>query len=250
MKVVFSTFMVLLLYLPVLSQEYGYKHYTIKDGLPQSQVTALYQDNKGFLWIGTKMGLSRFDGHEFQNFYQKDGLLSDFICRFMEVESIGLYILTKKGFCLYRKDSIISFPILGNIPIHWKTSILYHNGFIYFEATNKLYRFNVQNHVENAAKHGLKYRDNYGILTIVVKRKDPFIQIFIRDNGVGRKRAKEIGEESTGKGLKTLQEFYTLFNQFNEHQMKHVIEDLYDGNGNAAGTKVRIDIPLDYRYDF
>ncbi len=137
----------LLLYMPVLSQEYGYKHYTIKEGLPQSQVTSLYQDSKGYLWIGTKMGLTRFDGHEFQNFYQKDGLLSDFICGFIEVEEKGLYILTKKGFCLYRKDSIMPYPVPANIKVDWKPSIIYYKGCFYFSTKQRLYSFNLENHV-------------------------------------------------------------------------------------------------------
>ena len=32
------------------------------------------QDKKGFLWIATENGLSRFDGHSFKNFTVKDGL--------------------------------------------------------------------------------------------------------------------------------------------------------------------------------
>ncbi len=40
-------------------------HYTIDDGLPQSFVEDFFQDKKGFLWISTQDGLSRFNGYEF-----------------------------------------------------------------------------------------------------------------------------------------------------------------------------------------
>ncbi len=35
-------------------------------GLPQSSVSALVQDSRGFVWLGTQDGLARFDGHEFR----------------------------------------------------------------------------------------------------------------------------------------------------------------------------------------
>lgn len=40
--------------------------YTTKDGLPNNSVLSLFQDKKGFLWIGTYNGLCRYDGREFK----------------------------------------------------------------------------------------------------------------------------------------------------------------------------------------
>lgn len=41
---------------------------TIEQGLSQSTVTCIAQDNQGFLWFGTGDGLSRYDGYTFKNF--------------------------------------------------------------------------------------------------------------------------------------------------------------------------------------
>jgi ligand-binding sensor domain-containing protein len=41
------------------------KEYTVKDGLPQSQVRHLHPDRRGFLWVGTQSGISIFDGYTF-----------------------------------------------------------------------------------------------------------------------------------------------------------------------------------------
>lgn len=38
-----------------------------RDGLPSSEILALYQDSKGFVWIGTSTGLSKYDGYSFEN---------------------------------------------------------------------------------------------------------------------------------------------------------------------------------------
>jgi signal transduction histidine kinase/CheY-like chemotaxis protein/streptogramin lyase len=43
-------------------------HYGIAEGLSQSSVTALAQDPRGFLWVGTLDGLDRFDGYAFRHF--------------------------------------------------------------------------------------------------------------------------------------------------------------------------------------
>src|SRR5512143_3714429 len=43
-------------------------HYGLDEGLSQSSVLALAQDNLGFLWVGTQDGLNRFDGYSFKVF--------------------------------------------------------------------------------------------------------------------------------------------------------------------------------------
>lgn len=43
------------------------------DGLSQSEVTCLLQDRQGFLWIGTRGGLNRYDGHTFKIFQNQIG---------------------------------------------------------------------------------------------------------------------------------------------------------------------------------
>jgi ligand-binding sensor domain-containing protein len=53
---------------PRLEKYFSHHHYTTYNGLPQSQVTFLYQDSIGYLWVCTKGGISRFDGKNFLNF--------------------------------------------------------------------------------------------------------------------------------------------------------------------------------------
>lgn len=42
-----------------------FQHLNVEQGLSQSRVSAITQDRRGFLWIGTEDGLSRFDGYQF-----------------------------------------------------------------------------------------------------------------------------------------------------------------------------------------
>src|SRR5262245_43407890 len=50
----------------------NYKWFRFEDGLPQSFVSGLQQDKDGFLWIGTRDGLARYDGKAFKTFRQKN----------------------------------------------------------------------------------------------------------------------------------------------------------------------------------
>lgn len=43
---------------------------SIEDGLSQSSITAIIQDQDGYMWFGTQEGVNRFDGYEFKIFKQ------------------------------------------------------------------------------------------------------------------------------------------------------------------------------------
>ncbi|WP_372947215.1 two-component regulator propeller domain-containing protein [Mariniphaga sp.] len=50
------------------SSELTFDIFTQEDGLPNNQIQCIYQDTRGWIWIGTSQGLSRFDGYSFVNF--------------------------------------------------------------------------------------------------------------------------------------------------------------------------------------
>src|SRR4051812_44158795 len=52
----------------------AFKQYTVEQGLPSSEVYQVKQDSKGYIWLATGNGVSRFNGYEFENFSIKDGL--------------------------------------------------------------------------------------------------------------------------------------------------------------------------------
>lgn len=64
----------LLIAFPVYSQQLSVRHYDVADGLAHSYVQAIYQDRQGYLWFGTREGLSRFDGYDFTNYGVREGL--------------------------------------------------------------------------------------------------------------------------------------------------------------------------------
>ena len=67
-------FLFLIIGLKVNAQTYNFNHYSLKDGLIQSNVNDILQDKKGFMWFATDGGLSKFDGKTFTNYSTNEGL--------------------------------------------------------------------------------------------------------------------------------------------------------------------------------
>ncbi len=65
----FLSFLILLCGLSAISyaqqKSIKFDTYTIENGLSQSQVTSIQQDQFGYMWIGTQDGLNRYDGYKF-----------------------------------------------------------------------------------------------------------------------------------------------------------------------------------------
>jgi ligand-binding sensor domain-containing protein/anti-sigma regulatory factor (Ser/Thr protein kinase) len=59
------------------------------------------QDSRGFIWISTRNGLSRFDGMEFKNYYRKDGLPSNYVNGIIEDTSGTIRAYSNAGLSEY-----------------------------------------------------------------------------------------------------------------------------------------------------
>ena len=79
--------------------------YTIEDGLPQSYVETIYQDEGGYLWIATQDGISKFNGYEFKNFffdpYNKKSLSSNYALEIKHWNKDTICFTTALGFSLF-----------------------------------------------------------------------------------------------------------------------------------------------------
>ena len=85
--VLFSS-IILILPKDFLAQQLHFRKYSIKEGLSQSQIFDIVQDEKGYLWFATAEGLIRFNGKQFSHFSKKNGLSGTFINK-MELDSQG-----------------------------------------------------------------------------------------------------------------------------------------------------------------
>ncbi len=67
-------------YSNAFSQQYYLRNYSIEEGLAGISVTAILQDSRGYIWIGTDDGgVSKFDGKEFTSYRKKNGLGDNWI---------------------------------------------------------------------------------------------------------------------------------------------------------------------------
>jgi ligand-binding sensor domain-containing protein/signal transduction histidine kinase len=71
--------------------------YTADDGLAGDEINTILQDSRGFLWIGTDTGLSRFDGTRFVGYDTRQGLPSPHVTALLETPDGGLLVGTTSG---------------------------------------------------------------------------------------------------------------------------------------------------------
>jgi len=72
-------------------------HYTTKNGLPSNNCYFTLQDKKGYIWVATDAGVSRFDGSNFENFSVDDGLPDNQILQLKEDSKGRIWFLALNG---------------------------------------------------------------------------------------------------------------------------------------------------------
>lgn len=106
----------------------------------------------------------------------------------------------------------------------------------------------LQPFLENAIWHGLSSKEGDKNIVIAISRKNEwFINITITDNGVGRARAQKIKDNKVLKrksvGIDITKERLANFSKDYQNSFEVEFVDLYDDNGQAAGTQVILNIP-------
>ncbi len=106
----------------------------------------------------------------------------------------------------------------------------------------------LQPYIENAVWHGLRYKEEKGVLTIsIVKKRKGEIEITIADNGIGRKKSKSLKTENqqkhNSKGLGNIKKRVSILNEMYKDKVDVFITDK-EGKGDV-GTKVLVTIKKD-----
>lgn len=87
------------------SQTYNFSNYSLDDGLPHGRVDAITQDHDGYLWIAHQLGISKFDGLKFKNYFVRDGLADN--------KTFSLLILNNNHFIAGHDHGLLTEYING-----------------------------------------------------------------------------------------------------------------------------------------
>lgn len=135
--------------LPIQAGHYFYKQISLKDGLP-STVRCILTDEQGFVWIGTRSGLGRYDGHELKKYIHQannpdSSLPHNIINQITEDKQNNIWVLTDKGLACYQRQSdnfFIPTDEKGN-NIWVNSTCLIKDG-VLFGSQNKFYFYSYQ----------------------------------------------------------------------------------------------------------
>ena len=136
------------------AQQFNFKTYSSPEGLGQSQVYALLEDQEGYIWMGTQGGgLSRFDGLEFVSYSTKNGLTGNFIYALAQLENGTILIGTDNGLTIYEdgdfrpyfKESILEKSINAIVKGKQGEIWLGTNNGIYLIENEQLINFSAEN---------------------------------------------------------------------------------------------------------
>ena len=95
---------------PAPDESLKFEHLSVTEGLSQSSVNCILQDDKGFMWFGTQDGLNRYDGYDFAVFRplpdNPNSLSHNFILSLFQDRAGTLWIGTNgEGLDRYDKET-------------------------------------------------------------------------------------------------------------------------------------------------
>jgi len=109
----------------------------------------------------------------------------------------------------------------------------------------------IQPYVENAIKHGLLHKKGEKELMITFRKEQNLLIVLIDDNGIGRKRSKELNRIKSEKhqsfSSDANEKRLEILNKNAKNKVEIVLKfiDKHDMNGMAIGTTVILSIPLE-----
>lgn len=138
----------------IYAQNIVFNHIGVENGLSQNSVLAIAQDDKGFMWYGTRFGLNRYDGQHFKIYKNKTAdtasLSNDYILSLLQDAHHTFWVGTVNGLNKYNvsKDAFervrLPFDIQGNTQIN--TIYEDKKGNIWVGASTGLYLLTDRNH--------------------------------------------------------------------------------------------------------
>lgn len=144
-RYVLTVFLLVFSSFALRGQPHYFKHFQVDQGLSHNSVTCIIQDRLGFIWVGTKGGLDRFDGHEFEDITLDPGTAgANHVTSLYEDRRGKIWIGTISGLFRFdprsgRCERVPQSPALRVADIREDTA-----NQVWFIAGGRLYKYNGQ----------------------------------------------------------------------------------------------------------
>ena len=105
-----------------IGQPLTFEHINTEQGLSQNSVLAITQDSRGFMWYGTRLGVSRYDGHTFRVYKYEptdsSSLSGNYIFSLLGDSQKTVWVGTQNGLNRYNPSTDTFERILVGMPNH------------------------------------------------------------------------------------------------------------------------------------
>ncbi|GAE16214.1 hybrid sensor histidine kinase/response regulator transcription factor [Bacteroides pyogenes] len=99
------------IYIQGKAQSISFLHLTTDDGMPNNSISSIYQDERGFMWFGTRNGIGLYNGRKIKVYQKEKGvsntILYNDIYHITGDKNGHVYVMTNRGISVYdiEKDS-------------------------------------------------------------------------------------------------------------------------------------------------
>ncbi len=101
------------------AQPLHYSSFQVEDGLPCPEAYEVLQDQQGYIWVATDMGVARYDGYRFESFSSDDGLLDNSVLAIYEDHKGRIWFPSaSRGLCYWENDSIHTYTFNDSLLKH------------------------------------------------------------------------------------------------------------------------------------
>lgn len=229
-----------------------YRKYSIRNGLSNTSVKAIYQDSTGYIWLGTKDGLNRFDGTEIKTYYNvnnKNERISNDIVSITGDNKGRIWIGTFNGISLFdtHKEQFIKIDSIykGERPRGVTVGTwISPNKSIWIATKVGIYIF-----TENECICPSKFKGMH--INSMIAVKDSIILLNIVKKGIFAINTKTLNLSKVN-GVYDHNKYYKIFNDGKGNTW--ITSDMYNmyiyDNKNNKLNKIKIDIPISIIDDY
>ncbi|KAA3630667.1 MAG: hypothetical protein DWQ02_17660 [Bacteroidetes bacterium] len=225
-KILFTSLSWFFIAITAMSQGYEYETITVEEGLSQSSVTCMAQDEKGFLWFGTRDGLNRYDGQGFKVFrkipFDTTSLGSNQITALLTYDLAGVFVGTKNGL-FWHNNATQKFKNikLTSDDASLEVKRIYRDKYdnIWVGTNNGFYRVQFEVTTDNFKSTGYLYRKDYSPRDTLIVTVSDFLHDSSNNHWIITNKGPffipfgENGEFSFNKDLSGAMETYSVLDQ-------------------------------------